>query len=266
MPYDKKNWGKGKRIKKSVRELRSARCSHRDCLPPNRGAVMSLPDNLHTAWEPRSARCSQRGCLPPNRGAVMSIPSTLHTAWEPRSGSESATPSTLRTAWEPRSGDVVDNPCRGSAACGATEPGGKRDYKKGMSRGARDVVWTTLPPPSCLHLIPHKPHKDNIAAPQLRGWRCASCARGFLAARRSARVIHNHVAPRLRGSNRLSSTHIYQHSSSIWSHGVAVSPPHHPPCAQPGSHGVAMSWTSPAEGAQPAERLSQGVKETIKKG
>ena len=194
MPYDKKNWGKGKRIKKSVRELRSARCSHRDCLPPNRGAVMSLPDNLHTAWEPRSARCSQRGCLPPNRGAVMSIPSTLHTAWEPRSG------------------DVVDIPCRGSAACGATEPGGKRDYKKGMSRGARDVVWTTPPPPSCLHLIPHKPHKDNIAAPQLRGWRCASCARGFLAARRSARVIHNHVAPRLRDCNLQSPTYISAHA------------------------------------------------------
>ena len=41
------------------------------------------------------------------------------------------------TASESRSDDVVDNPRRGS---GATESGGKRDYKKGMSRGARDVV------------------------------------------------------------------------------------------------------------------------------
>ena len=45
------------------------------------------------------------------------------------------------------------------------------------------------------------PHKDNIAAPQLRLF-LFFLSHGSLAARRSARVIHNIVAPRLGGRNK----------------------------------------------------------------
>ena len=51
------------------------------------------------------------------------------------------------TATEPRSGEVVDNPCRGSGACGATEPGVHTDLQKISEPRSGDVVWTTFPPP-----------------------------------------------------------------------------------------------------------------------
>ena len=50
------------------------------------------------------------------------------------------------------------------------------------------------------------PHKDNITASAVQlVWGCPRLSHGFL---RSARVFHNHVAPRLRGCNLLSPTHI----------------------------------------------------------
>ena len=57
----------------------------------------------------------------------------------PPPATESSTVS-LPTASESRSDDVVDNPRRWSAACGATESGEQNAHPNSWSRGARDVV------------------------------------------------------------------------------------------------------------------------------
>ena len=124
----------------------------------------------------------------------------------------------------------------------------------------------------CPHhrLIPCVCPSDNIArsaAP--RFWGSAACARGSL---RSARVIHDLTTPWFRGSH-LPVRHPLR---TIHTCSVSVIPTHllttayhiqcpYPEshsrtCPQPGSHGVAMSWITPADrraAREPGDRRPQ---------
>ena len=64
---------------------------------------------------------------------------------------------------EPRSGEVVDNPLRWRGASAERRVGGTPSTPLNSEPQSGDVVRTTLPP----LYPPAKPHKDNIAAPQL---------------------------------------------------------------------------------------------------